>query len=70
MVCMVGKKAQDIGENIFVTFILFLTKNDKREERGRDQGEDAWSVKYKSIELCHPQRTKSCCKLKCFQVKL
>ena len=54
----------------FCDFYPFLTKNDKREERGRDQGEDAWSVKYKSIELCHPQRTKSCRKLKCFQVKL
>ena len=40
-----------------------------REKRGR-QGEDAWSVKYESIELCCSQRTKNHHKFKCFQVKL
>ena len=35
-----------------------------------DQREDAWFVKYKSIELCCSQRTNSCCKLKRFELKL
>ena len=50
---------------LFIVFFLEIV----REKRGR-QGEDAWFVKYESIELCCSQRTKNRHKSKCFQVKL
>ena len=60
-------------ENFFVTcsccFFFYCFLEIVREKRGR-QGEDAWSVKYESIELCCSQRTKHHHKFKCFQVKL
>ena len=55
-------------ENFFVTCFLEIIR-EKRGGKGR-QGEDAWSVKYESIELCCSQRTKNHHKFKCFQVKL
>ena len=55
---------------LFLFFELFLEMvREKRGGRG-GQGEDAWSVKYESIELCCSQRTKNHHKFKCFQVKL
>ena len=52
------------SENVFVTcscclfvfLIVFRMVREKRGGKGR-QGEDAWSVKYESIELCCSQRT-------------
>ena len=60
------------SENFFVTcsFCFFYCCLEiVREKRGR-QGEDAWSVKYESIELCCSQRTKNHHKFKFFQVKM
>ena len=55
---------------LFLFFELFLEMvREKRGGKGR-RGEDAWSVKYESIELCCSQRTKNHQKFKCFQVKL
>ena len=48
----------------FVCFFLLGMVREKRGGRG-DRGEDAWSVKYKSILLHCSQRTKSCCKCLC-----
>ena len=46
------------SETFFVTCsLLFFMVSEKNGGRG-DQGEDAWSVKYKSIEFCCLQRTK------------
>ena len=49
------------SENIFVTcsccFFFLEIVREKRGGKGRE-GEDAWSVKYDSIELCCSQRTK------------
>ena len=46
------------SENVFVTcsccFFSLFFRNSKREER--QAREDAWSVKYKSTELCCSQR--------------
>ena len=60
------------SENFFVTcsccFLLEIVR-EKRGGKGR-QGEDAWSVKYESIELWCSQRTNNHYKFKCFQVKL
>ena len=53
-------------------FFVFVVEmlSEKRGGRGGQGEEDAWSVKYKSIESCYSQRTNSCRKFKCFQVKL
>ena len=58
------------SENFFVTcsFFFFIVR-EKRGGKGR-RGEDAWSVKYESIELWCSQRTNNHHKFKRFQVKL
>ena len=60
------------SENFFCDlFPLFFCLEIVREKRGRKgrQGEDAWSVKYESIELWCSQRTNNHYKFKRFQVK-
>ena len=59
--------------DLFLLFFFFCnilgTVTEKR--RGRvGQGEDAWCVQYDSTEHFCSQRTKDCCKVRCFQVKL
>ena len=44
--------------DLFLLFILIVSRSGKREEVGKARrGEDAWSVKYEGIELCCSQRT-------------
>ena len=59
------------SEDLFVTCSCCFLRmvSEKRGGRG-GRGEDAWSVKYETIELCYSQRAKNHHKLKCFQVKL
>ena len=59
-----GKRSCDL-----FLLLFFIVLEIVREKRGR-QGEDAWSVKYESIELYCSQRTKNHHKFKCFQMKL
>ena len=61
-----GKRFCDL---FLLLFFYYCSLEIVREKRAR-QGEDAWSVKYESIELCCSQRTKNHHKFKCFQVKL
>ena len=49
--------------------LVFFIVREKKGGKGR-RGEDAWSVKYESIDLCCSQRTNNHHKFKCFQVKL
>ena len=46
------------SENFFDLFLLLEIVREKRGGKGR-RGEDAWSVKYESIELCCSQRAKN-----------
>ena len=62
-----GKHFCDLFLLVFFNCFLEIVR-EKRGGKGR-RGEDAWSVKYESIELWCSQRTNNHHKFKCFQVK-
>ena len=63
-----GKLFCDLFPLFFFFNCVLEIVREKRGGKGR-RGEDAWSVKYESIELCS-QRTNNHHKFKYFQVKL